>query len=51
MDLITHLPPSSKSGAIALLVMTDQLGKGVELYGLTEESVEAVTDILIDRII
>ena len=51
MDLITGLPPSSKSGSTALLIMTDRLGKGVELYGLTEESVEAVTEIFIDRIV
>ena len=51
MDFITDLPPSTKSGAKILLVITDRLNKRVILILILSISTPAVTTAFIERYI
>ena len=51
MDFITDFPPSIKSGAKTLLVITDRLSKGVILIPILSISALAVAAVFIERYI
>ena len=51
MDFITDLPPSIKSGAKILLVITDRLSKRVILIPMLLISAPAVAAVFIERYI
>ena len=51
MDFITNLPPSTKSRAKTLLIITDRLSKGVILIPILSISAPAVAAAFIERYI
>ena len=51
MDFITGLPPNSTTGATTIMIVTNRLGKGSVICGLTDESVKAVADAYVAHVV